>query len=153
MSFMVIGLGALVMMAVILDGPIKRSLVAENSKKIPVSVLLEHMKTLPVPVGAVKQSGPDVSDRGVLTDVSSRFHVDMGSNDVVEYYSSFMRAQGWVTVDSRLIWERRFCKDGISFMIKTNHAEQGVDYTIGLTWTEQVRSPSYCSQSPDKVRR
>lgn len=151
-SSVVIGLGILVMMAVIFDGPVKRSLVAENSSKIPISVLLQHMKALPVLAGAVKLSGPNISDREVLTDVSSRFRVDKDAKDVIEYYSSFMQAQGWVPIDSRLIWERRFCKNGISFLIKANHLEHGVDYIIGLTWTEQVRSPSYCFQASDHTR-
>lgn len=133
--------------AVTCDGPIRRSLIAENSSKVKVSVLREHMAAFPEWPYGVRLSGPEGFDKGVMTDVSSRFHTDRPPQEVIEYYSSMALAQGWVPIKDQLIWEKRFCKDGVSFMIKTSRVEQGVDYDVGLTWTEQMASRSYCPQS------
>ena len=133
--------------AVTCDGPVRRSLTAENSRKVKVSVLREHMAAFPEWPSGVRLSGPQGLDKGVLTDVSSRFHTDRPPQEVIEYYSSMALAQGWTPIKDQLLWEKRFCKDGVSFMIKTSRVEQGLDYEVGLTWTEQMASRSYCPQS------
>lgn len=137
---------AVIVLAVILDGPIRRSLVDDHSSKIPVSVLREQLESFPVWTYGVKRSGPILADRDVLTSASSRFHTDRTSREVIEYYSAFAVAQGWSPIESSLTQERRFCRDGVSFKVRADRLDRGVDYTIGLTWTGQVRGDSYCDQ-------
>jgi hypothetical protein len=146
-SIAVSGLCMVLALVVVLDGPIKTSLVSDGSSKIAVHVLRKQLESFPVWASAVKLSEPDVADRSVLTSASSRFHIMRTSREVIEYYSSFAISQGWSPIESSLIQEKRFCRDGVSLMIRADRLDQGVDYTIGLTWTEQVRSPSYCPQS------
>lgn len=93
-SVVVLGSVVLIAAAVLLDGPLRRSLVAEQSSKVPVRALLEQSKSFPVWKGARKTSGPVMADKELLTSVTYRFHADGEARGVVGAYASHALSQG-----------------------------------------------------------
>lgn len=143
-SIIVLSLFALLAAVVLLNGPLRRSLVDDDSTKVRIAALASQLKSFPVPEGSTKVSPDDASDREVLTSVSSRYHADGTSQEIIDHYASLAESRGWQPRERKSDQERRFCKEGVSLTILAKQLKHGVDYTIELVWTNQVRSLMYC---------
>lgn len=143
-SIVVTGLMALLLAVVLMDGPLRRSLVDDDSSKVTVVALMQQLKSFPLWKGSTKVSADAALDREVLTSASSRFHADGTPQEILGYYESLAKSRGWTPKKRTSDRQERFCKDRVSLVIRAEPQNGGVDYVLDLTWTNQVRSERYC---------
>lgn len=121
----------------------------DGSPKITVATLNDVLASIPTHPGDHWVGSLRKFDKGILTGATGGLISDSSPEELVEFYRAELQKLGWVIKELRLVGGRpalSMCRNRINFGFEVSPATgKQTFYYLGLTWSNERASHSYCS--------